>query len=129
MGSGSFQRRSCQLAAAIASVCAAGQVAAQQAGPAGGLEEVVVTATRRETAQQTTPVSVSAVTARDLERSFVHDIGQVAAYVPNFSAAKVTGFNAAGFAIRGTSLTDVIVYYEPPVAVIVDDFVLPNAQT
>jgi iron complex outermembrane receptor protein len=129
MGSGSFQRRSCQLAAAIASVCAAGQVAAQQAGPAGGLEEVVVTATRRETAQQTTPVSVSAITQKDLERSFVHDIGQVAAYVPNFSAAKVTGFNAAGFAIRGTSLTDVIVYYEPPVAVIVDDFVLPNAQT
>ena len=94
------------------------------------LEEVVVTATRRaETDLQTTPVAVSAIGAEEFDRLFAQDIGEVATYVPGFSAATVTGFNAASFAMRGAAETDIIVYFDPKVGVIVDDFVVPHVQT
>ena len=49
--------------------------------------------------------------------------------VPNFSANKINGFNAASFAMRGVGNTDIIVYNEAPVSVLVDDFVMPSVQT
>lgn len=94
------------------------------------LEEIVVTATRRaETDMQTTPVAVTAVDGETFDKIFAQDIGEVARYVPNFSAATVTGFNAASFAMRGAAETDIIVYFDPKVGVIVDDFVIPHVQT
>jgi len=101
-----------------------------QADQAEGLEEVTITATRRvDTNLQTTPVSVSAVTASDIERAVAKDISGLAASVPGFSAARVTAFNAASFAMRGVGLTDIIVYQDSPVGVQVDDFVMPSVQT
>jgi iron complex outermembrane receptor protein len=93
------------------------------------LEEVRVTATRRVTDLQTTPVAVTALSGQELNNLFAHDIGDVALVTPNFSAAQVTGFNAAGFAIRGAAQTDILVYWEPAIAVLVDDFVIPHVQT
>lgn len=94
------------------------------------LEEVLVTATRRgETDLQTTPVTVSVVSGEDFGKLFAQDIGEIAAFVPNFSAATVTGFNAASFAMRGAAETDIIVYFDPKVGVILDDFVIPHVQT
>ncbi len=94
------------------------------------LEEIVVTATRRaETDVQTTPVSVTPVSGDDFDILHAQDIGEIALYVPNFSAATVTGFNAASFAMRGGAETDIIVYFDPKVGVIVDDFVIPHVQT
>ena len=95
------------------------------------LEEIMVTATRRAggTDIQSTPVAVSALTEADFTELFAQDIGGVARLVPNFSAAQITGFNAAGFAIRGAGQTDILVYWEPPVGMLVDDFVVPHMQT
>ena len=94
------------------------------------LEEIVVTATRRaETDIQSTPVAVSTVSSEEFEALFAQDIGEVALHVPNFSAATVTGFNAASFAMRGAAETDIIVYFDPKVGVILDDFVVPHVQT
>ncbi|MEZ5498748.1 MAG: TonB-dependent receptor [Steroidobacteraceae bacterium] len=96
----------------------------------GGLQEVTVTATRRgNTNIQETPVAVTAVDAAAIETIVPRDVSDVAAIVPNFSAARITAFNAASFAMRGAGQTDIIVYLEPPVAVIVDDFVMPSVQT
>jgi iron complex outermembrane receptor protein len=53
----------------------------------------------------------------------------MAAFSPNFSAETITGFNAASFAMRGVGQNNIIVYYEPPVVVLVDDFVMPSVQT
>ncbi|MEM9304428.1 MAG: TonB-dependent receptor, partial [Pseudomonadota bacterium] len=101
---------------------------AQEEG--SGIEEVMVTATRRaETNIQSTPVAVTAISGEDLEMAVPRNLGDVAAFVPNFSAAQVTGFNAASFAIRGIGQTDIIVYLDAPVGVIVDDFVMPSIQT
>jgi iron complex outermembrane receptor protein len=102
---------------------------AQESGAV--LEEILVTATRRAegTNIQTTPVAVTALNSEILSDMFLHDIGEVALKVPNFSAKQITGFNAAGFAMRGASQTDILVYWEPPVGVLVDDFVIPHMQT
>ncbi|GGC22871.1 TonB-dependent receptor [Novosphingobium marinum] len=95
----------------------------------GGLNEIVVTATRRATDLQTTPVAVSAVDTQLIQQSAPRDVGDLAAFVPNFSAATIANFNAASFAMRGVGQTSIIIYYEPPVAVLVDDFVMPSVQT
>ena len=52
------------------------------------------------------------------------DIGDLAAFVPNFSASTITNFNAASFAMRGVGQTSIIVYFEPPVAVLVGAVIL-----
>ena len=94
-----------------------------------GLCEIVVTATRRDSNLQTTPVAVSAIDSQLIAQASPRNIGDLAAFVPNFSAATITGFNAASFAIRGVGQTSIIVYFEPPVAVLVDDFVVSSVQT
>jgi iron complex outermembrane receptor protein len=97
--------------------------------PQSALGEIVVTATRRATDLQTTPIAVTAVDSKLIEQSSPRNIGDLAAFVPNFSAATITGFNAASFSIRGVGQNSIIVYFEPPVAVLVDDFVVPSVQT
>ncbi|MFM7273828.1 MAG: TonB-dependent receptor, partial [Gammaproteobacteria bacterium] len=94
-----------------------------------GLEEIIVQATRRETDLQATPVSVTALTASEIQATAPQNIGDIAAFVPNFSAARITGFNAASFAMRGVGQNNIIVYFEAPVSVLVDDFVMPSVQT
>ena len=91
----------------------------------------MVTATRAavETDLQQTPLSVTAVTAAEIDRMVSRDISGIASSVPGFSAARITAFNAASFAMRGVGLTDIIVYQDTPVGVMVDDFVMPSVQT
>lgn len=115
---------------AFSTVCAASVLFNDVALAQQQLEEIVVTANRRsETDIQTTPVAVSAISNEQFQGLFAQDIGEVATFVPNFSAATVTGFNAASFAMRGAAETDIIVYFDPKVGVILDDFVVPHVQT
>ncbi|WP_298197698.1 TonB-dependent receptor [Novosphingobium sp.] len=93
------------------------------------LNDIVVTATRRDSNLQSTPIAVSAVDSRLIRQASPRDLGDLAAFVPNFSANTITNFNAASFAMRGVGQTSIIVYFEPPVAVLVDDFVVPSVQT
>ena len=83
----------------------------------GALEEILVTATRRgETNLQETPVAVTALDSQATSIAWsARDIEGIASSVPNFSAARITAFNAASFAIRGVGQTDIIVYLDSPV--------------
>ena len=117
------------LPAMFACTLATAQEESADAVQLGILEEVLVTATRRVSDLQTTPVAVTALSGEELGNLFAHDISDIALVTPNFSAAQITGFNAAGFAIRGAAQTDILVYWEPPVGVLVDDFVIPHMQT
>jgi iron complex outermembrane receptor protein len=96
---------------------------------AGGLEEIVVTATRRESNLQSTPIAVTAIDSQVIADLTPRTLADIALLVPNFSANKINGFNAASFAMRGVGNTDIIVYNEAPVAVLIDDFVMPSTQT
>ena len=122
------------LVAAALGFLAAQPLQAQQEAPAtpaesDALPEVTVTATRRETSLQETPIAVTALSSAAVAAANAHDLGDLAKFAPGFSAARLTAFNAASFAIRGVGQTDIIVYQEAPVSVIVDDFVLPSTQT
>ncbi len=100
-----------------------------QADAETGLSEIIVTATRRDSDLQTTPIAVSVVDQNIIQQASANDIGDLSSFVPNFSAARITGFNAASFAMRGVGQNNIIVYYEPSVLVTVDDFVVPSVQT
>src|ERR1700728_2616728 len=60
-------------------------VAAQQADTADALQEITVTATRREVALEAVPYSLSVVSADDLERSGATDLASLAKEVPGLS--------------------------------------------
>jgi iron complex outermembrane recepter protein len=94
-----------------------------------GLEEITVTATRRETSLQSTPVAISAIDSNTIQQASPRNIGDLASFVPNFSASTITGFNSASFSMRGIGQTTPIIYYESPVGVLVDDFVITSVQT
>ena len=67
----------------------AGQALAQQAAtpaqPADQLEEVVVTAQKRESTVQTTPISITALSGKDLADAGITDITSVVQSVPGVS--------------------------------------------
>src|SRR5262245_45559614 len=69
------------------------------------LEEVVVTAERRETALQDTPISIVASSSAALERKGIEDISDVALYTPNLAINGSRGYgnNQPTFSIRGIS--------------------------
>ena len=77
------------------------------AAPAGAqtLEEVVVTAERRETALQDTPISIVALSTEALDRKGIEDISDVALFTPNLSINGSRGYgnNQPTFSIRGIS--------------------------
>ncbi|GGC34113.1 TonB-dependent receptor [Novosphingobium marinum] len=94
-----------------------------------GIEDIVVTATRRDTRLQTTPIAVSAISSQTMDQIAPRDVGDLAAYVPNFSSATIPSFKAAAFAMRGVGVSTIIPFNEAPVGVVFDDFVMPSIQT
>jgi iron complex outermembrane receptor protein len=117
---------------AIAQAGAGGQESAAPAPaaePQTGLENIVVTARRRAESLQDTPVAVTAFSQQTIETRFVTDIRGLTGEIPNVVITNVAGFNAASIGIRGQSTGDIILTFEPAVAVIVDDFVLAHVQT
>ena len=113
----------------LAIALAAPAIAQEAQSDEGGLADIVVTATRRDSNLQSTPIAISAVDQTIIQQSSPDNIGDLASFVPNFSAARITGFNAASFAMRGVGQNNIIVYYEPSVLVLNDDFVVPSVQT
>lgn len=95
----------------------------------GGVEDIVVTATRRDTRLQQTPIAVSAITSNTIQQMAPRDVGDLAAFVPNFSASRIPSFKAAAFAMRGVGTTTIIPFNDAPIGVVVDDFVMPSIQT
>ena len=69
------------------------------------LEEVVVTAERRETALQDTPISIVALSAEAIERKGIEELSDVALFTPNLAINGSRGYgnNQPTFSIRGIS--------------------------
>lgn len=95
--------------AAVSSVCACVStiIALSAAAPAfaqEGLEEIVVTAQRRETSLQTTPVAITAYSGEALAESKVFTVNDLAANVPAFSLTAGTPLDVE-LNIRGITNT------------------------
>jgi len=69
------------------------------------LEEIVVSAERRETSLQNTPLSIQALSADAMEQKGMKDIADVAMYTPNLAitGSRGSGNNQPIFSIRGIS--------------------------
>lgn len=79
--------------------------AAYAAAPEAVLEEIVVTAERRETALQDTPISIIALSAEALEQKGVEDLQDMALFTPNLAiqGGRGSGDNQPSFVVRGIS--------------------------
>lgn len=78
------------------------QERAPQAGPdALQLEEVVVTARRREEFLQDVPISITVFNQQQLDRNNVVNAGDLATYTPSLSVNQRFGGENTSFAIRG----------------------------
>lgn len=109
------------LLAGAASISVPAWAQTPPATPSDGIQDIVVTAQRRETNLQDTPISVTAVTARALESQGVKTINDLAATVPNLtSTTGPQGSSDANFFVRGVGQFDVIVTNDPGVGVYVD---------
>ena len=121
------------LMAGAAWSAAATTVAAQDAAPAGAnpatVEEIIVTARRREETLKDVPIAVSAFTAETLERQGANDITTLSQTTPNITVQTARGSNSTLISyIRGIGQQDPLWGYEPGVGLYVDDVYIYRPQ-
>jgi iron complex outermembrane receptor protein len=110
----------------------AGVAQAQEAPAANtnvSVDEVVVTARRREENLKDVPVAVSAFSAEKLERSGGTDITVLSQTTPNITVQTARGSNSTLISyIRGVGQQDPLWGYEPGVGLYVDDVYIYRPQ-
>ncbi len=88
------------------------------------LEEVVVTAQKREESLQDTPIAVSAFTASAIENKGIENLSEVADFTPNLifdTTSPVSGLSSGAVVfIRGIGNTDFSLTTDPGVGIYVD---------
>ena len=103
---------------------------AQEAAPStqvNEIEEIIVTARRREESLWTVPGSVSAFSERQLRDLQATDMRQVQYAVPNFHFQKSDSSNAAVY-LRGIGQNDSLPFVESGVGVYIDDVYVARTQ-
>jgi iron complex outermembrane receptor protein len=105
----------CGLASAWAAVPAV--TIAQET--AFALEEVIVTARKRQESLQDVPVSVTAL-SEQLSLSTVRDLKDTQEFVPNLLIEKTPGNQGASVSIRGISFQETDKSFDAPVGIILD---------
>ncbi|WP_321396045.1 TonB-dependent receptor [Emcibacter sp.] len=111
------------------SLLALGNVAtAQETAPTNDtawlLEEITVTARKREEGLQSAPIAISAFTGDGLEYRGVTDVGEIAQFTPNLSFQNNPSFggasNSAAIYIRGVGQKEFLPTVDPGVGLYVD---------
>ena len=103
--------------------------AAQEEQPEG-IEEITVTARRREENLQRTPVSIAAFTAAELEErssTSLDDLGKMTANL-TFTKGSAANRNTAQVFMRGVGQADNSLTYDPGVAIYIDGVYLARMQ-
>ena len=115
------------LAAVAATPAWAQEQAADQAGT--GVEDIVVTAQKREESLQDTPISIVALTASDLEKKGVSGLVDLRSQVPNLQLTPHpnSGSTTQVF-MRGVGLNDDQITQDPSVAVYMDGVYVARSQ-
>ena len=105
-------------------VCLLGSATTEVLAQAGALEEIVVTARKREESLQDTPISVAAFTADDLQQRGAVDFSDLGEFTPNvtfdFTAPIAAGNSAAIVMIRGVGSADWALPVDPGVGIYLD---------
>lgn len=108
------------LLAGIGLVLAAGPAPAKEEA----LEEIIVTAQRREERMQETPVSITAFSADSIRELSVNDLSDIGDFTPNMNFSNSPGGSGGGnnaqIYIRGVGQNDFLITTDPGVAVYMD---------
>ena len=88
---------------------------------AAGIEEIIVTARKREEPLQNVPLAITAFDEEAIERTYSTHIGDFTKYTPNVSLGPhpYTGNGLLG-SIRGVSFRDLEKSFDPTVGVVID---------
>jgi iron complex outermembrane recepter protein len=96
--------------------------AESQATTATGVEDIIVSARRRNESIQDVPVAVTAISPAQLANMAAPDIRDLVGRTPNLVIDPVNaGPSAAAISIRGISFEDIEKSFDPAVGVLVDD--------
>ena len=126
-------RAALRLAFAAAAACSlpvSGPAVAAEAGvEASGIEQIVVTARRREESLQDVPVAITALTADQLLEQNVRTLEDLTAYAPNIkvNAGRATTSTINAY-IRGVGQNDPLWGFEPGVGIYMDDVYIARPQ-
>ena len=132
-GGSMVKANSLALVAGSAALGAAWGVAAQEAAPAetksfAELEQVVVTAQRREQNVQDVGISIAVLGGEDLKLQGLSSSVEIAEQTPGVHMGGSLAGQSFQFSIRGVTQNDFSDSIEPPVAVYVDDAYIPTQQ-
>jgi iron complex outermembrane receptor protein len=117
-------------AAAACSLPVSGPVVAAEPGAqAGTIEQVTVTARRREESLQDVPVAITALTSEQLLEQNVRTLEDMTAYAPNIkvNAGRATTSTINAY-IRGVGQNDPLWGFEPGVGIYLDDVYIARPQ-
>ncbi len=93
-----------------------------QSGTAGQLEEITVTAERREASIQDVPVAVSAYSEATIQKLQIDETLDLVHVVPNLFGGNNTGLGSANmYYLRAQGNDESIATFDPPVGTYVDD--------
>ena len=105
---------------------AAAPVAQDQ--PGSGIEEVLVTARRREESAQSVPIAITAMSGDALDSHHINNIEGLTTVVPTLSISQSSGReNSPVYSLRGIRPTEALYGQDPTVAVYFADAVLSPA--
>ena len=106
---------------AAATLGAASIAAQAQTTAPTALEEIIVTAERREASLQDTPISVAVIGTDQIEAIGAFEILDIPDQIPNIRINQTAGSQAnVGIAIRGVSATDPQLAVDPAVGIYLD---------
>ena len=112
--------------AVVAALAAAPAAHAQESG-AGGLEEIIVTAQKREQKLQEVPIAVSVVSGNQVEAVGGFNVESLRQLVPSLNVRKTnTQLNQALF-LRGVGTINFAIAAQPSVAFVLDGVVMSSA--
>ena len=99
--------------ALIASLAFSGTASAQ-------VDEIIVTASKRVSTLQDTPIAMSAITAESIEKSHIQDIKDLQSLVPSLTIQQFAQPSGTSFNIRGIGTSGFNAGLEPAVGVFID---------
>ena len=95
------------------------------AAPRGGIEEIVVTAQRREQSAQEVGIAVTAITGEELTARGVTTVNQLENLAPSLEVESAFGGGQPQFRLRGVGFEDYATNNTPTVGVYVDEVAYP----
>lgn len=110
-----------------AGLAASGIASAAEGPRAGAIEEVVVTARKREESIQDVPLAVTAYTGDELARQGVYDLTQLDQQVPSLSIGRSQGSpTGVDITLRGITAADDLLTTDRAVGLYMDGIVVPH---